>query len=387
MTRKLFTFCGNVKAVQHLLLPRTEYWKAETKDIRSYLYRFFPNDYVGRIDLTKHFHNADGTFKQFFLDDFDLRIFWEIVSEFGLMTSVGRSLEKTGSSASYFKQEDVDATYEAMKPWLEESMSGTTKEQFDHFLIGFLERSLLHGAIAHPFMETYRKTLRWRALNCYHEHVINRCFGEHDNLPQPLVTYERRGIGDSTYVNQTGWYYSYFQRCFDRALHSQLISNDFYVKVAEALTRVGIFDKVLSSEGPNYCINPAKIHLSTKVRIYRCSHCQSALFTSDTDTLSLGTPCIVRNCQGSYTQIEEPKSDYYRRIWPANGGILHLKSDSDFLYEYLLETAKEQRWELLEDIPDVYAGGADPLLTEVQTFYEKMWLAEGKTIHYVRLKT
>ena len=80
-------------------------------------------------------------------------------------------------------------------------------------------------------------------------------------------------------------------------------------------------------------------------------------------------------------------NDYYRRIWPANGGILHLKSDSDFLYEYLLDTAKEQRWELLENIPDVYAGGADPLLTEVQTFYEKMWLAEGKTIHYVRLKT
>ena len=78
-------------------------------------------------------------------------------------------------------------------------------------------------------------------------------------------------------------------------------------------------------------------------------------------------------------------NDYYRQIWPANGGILHLKSDSDFLYEYLLETAQEQRWELLENIPDVYAGGVDPLLTEVQTFYEKMWLAEGKTIHYVKL--
>ena len=79
-------------------------------------------------------------------------------------------------------------------------------------------------------------------------------------------------------------------------------------------------------------------------------------------------------------------NDYYRQIWPENGGILHLKSDSDFLYEYLLETAKEQRWGLLENIPDVYAGGADPLLTEVQTFYEKMWLAEGKTIHYVQLR-
>ena len=78
-------------------------------------------------------------------------------------------------------------------------------------------------------------------------------------------------------------------------------------------------------------------------------------------------------------------NDYYRKIWPENGGVLHLKSDSDFLYEYLLETAAEQRWELVENIPDVYVGGVDPLLTEVQTFYEKMWLAEGKTIHYVRL--
>ena len=26
-------------------------------------------------------------------------------------------------------------------------------------------------------------------------------------------------------------------------------------------------------------------------------------------------------------------NDYYRQIWPADGGVLHLKSDSDFLYE------------------------------------------------------
>ena len=34
-------------------------------------------------------------------------------------------------------------------------------------------------------------------------------------------------------------------------------------------------------------------------------------------------------------------NDYYRQIWPEAGGILHLKSDSDFLYEYLLETAQD----------------------------------------------
>ena len=76
-----------------------DYWKKEMGTVKAYLYRFFPNDYLGEIDLAKDFRQKDGEYKQYFLDEFDLRIFWEIVSEFGLMTAFGRSLERTGSSA------------------------------------------------------------------------------------------------------------------------------------------------------------------------------------------------------------------------------------------------------------------------------------------------
>ncbi|MDY6326812.1 MAG: tRNA (guanosine(46)-N7)-methyltransferase TrmB [Bacteroidales bacterium] len=75
----------------------------------------------------------------------------------------------------------------------------------------------------------------------------------------------------------------------------------------------------------------------------------------------------------------------YRKILKKEGGILHLKTDSDLLYEYLLETAAAQSWELLENVRDVYSQVCDPLLTEVQTFYERKWLEEGKTIHYVKV--
>lgn len=75
----------------------------------------------------------------------------------------------------------------------------------------------------------------------------------------------------------------------------------------------------------------------------------------------------------------------YRKILKKEGGILHLKTDSDLLYEYLLETAAAQSWELLENVLDVYSQVCDPLLTEVQTFYERKWLEEGKTIHYVKV--
>ena len=81
------------------------------------------------------------------------------------------------------------------------------------------------------------------------------------------------------------------------------------------LTEAEIFDCVNGQDGPNYCINPAKVHLSTNVRVYRCDHCQSDLITSDTDTLSQGTPCIVRNCQGSYTVAETQDQNYYQRIY------------------------------------------------------------------------
>ena len=77
---------------------------------------------------------------------------------------------------------------------------------------------------------------------------------------------------------------------------------------------------------------------------------------------------------------------YYRQIMKQGGGALHLKTDSRELYEYVLATAPEQHWPILEHVDDVYGEPCDPLLTEVQTFYEKMWLAEGKRISYVKIQ-
>ena len=77
---------------------------------------------------------------------------------------------------------------------------------------------------------------------------------------------------------------------------------------------------------------------------------------------------------------------YYRNVLPETGGVLNLKTDSEELYEYVLEAAPEYGWGMLENVKDVYAQDCDPILKEVQTFYEKMWLAQGKTISYVKIK-
>jgi len=77
-------------------------------------------------------------------------------------------------------------------------------------------------------------------------------------------------------------------------------------------------------------------------------------------------------------------SKYQKIIDPT--GIIHLKTDSRELYEYVIETAPIEKWNIIENIPDVYASGESSVLTEIQTFYEKKWLLEGKGISYVSFK-
>ena len=72
------------------------------------------------------------------------------------------------------------------------------------------------------------------------------------------------------------------------------------------------------------------------------------------------------------------------------GGLINLKTDSPELYGYTLEQIAEHRLPLFEKSDDVY-GELVPRSTpefqavmNIRTFYEQMWLGEGKKIHYCR---
>lgn len=67
-------------------------------------------------------------------------------------------------------------------------------------------------------------------------------------------------------------------------------------------------------------------------------------------------------------------------------GIIHLKTDSRLLYEYTLETAQTESWIVLKNIEDVYNQTENPLLKDIQTFYEKKWLAEASLISYLKIR-
>ncbi|MBK9339165.1 MAG: tRNA (guanosine(46)-N7)-methyltransferase TrmB [Lewinellaceae bacterium] len=76
--------------------------------------------------------------------------------------------------------------------------------------------------------------------------------------------------------------------------------------------------------------------------------------------------------------------DKYRLILRP-GGLVHLKHDDPDVYQITLETiAADPRCRLLYQNDDIYAGPLPYPELGIQTLYESMHLAAGRTIKYVR---
>jgi len=69
-------------------------------------------------------------------------------------------------------------------------------------------------------------------------------------------------------------------------------------------------------------------------------------------------------------------------------GVIHLKTDSEFLHGYLLGILHEGGHEVLYANHNIYgSAGVPEEATSIQTFYEMQYLEAGKPITYVRFRT
>jgi len=75
--------------------------------------------------------------------------------------------------------------------------------------------------------------------------------------------------------------------------------------------------------------------------------------------------------------------DKYRKVGKKPLTI-NLKTDSTRYYKYCKEVIEEQKLQVLADSDDVYAWADRPAEINIRTFYESMWLDEGKKIKYLK---
>ena len=77
--------------------------------------------------------------------------------------------------------------------------------------------------------------------------------------------------------------------------------------------------------------------------------------------------------------------DRYRKILKP-GSPIQLKTDNSSLFHYTLSIIQEAKHKLLSQSFNLYEDHqiSEPLLKEVQTYYETMFLKIGKPIHYLK---
>ena len=78
----------------------------------------------------------------------------------------------------------------------------------------------------------------------------------------------------------------------------------------------------------------------------------------------------------------------YRKFL-VDGGIIHLKTDSNFLFTYTTLMAEKNQLPVDFHTEDLYhdelsAQNVEPATLSVQTYYESMWIARGLNIKYMR---
>ena len=305
------------------------YWHAHLSE-EEYYYRFLPADLASHIDLNCNYREGDG-FMSNFKQEFETRVDWEITSEFGLTAQLGRTLEKTGASASFFKTEKIEEVYSAMVDWMSsnnmEQMADKERD-FCHFVYGVLQRMRTHGAVDHPYLAKYREeALTQWALNWNKDgrHFLNKRLGGSMQFPKLVgawFTDKNADMLDMTVLRREGkhnWYSLYFFKQFnDIGISNNMgLFNEFMRKLLDTMVEVGLLNKQPQGGG-NYAIRPDQIWISKKVKHIQCDSCQSRLCAATDDELAEGTNCLDYKCRGTYSEETRPELNYYLQVYNRN---------------------------------------------------------------------
>ncbi len=67
-------------------------------------------------------------------------------------------------------------------------------------------------------------------------------------------------------------------------------------------------------------------------------------------------------------------------------GLIHLKTDSQFMYTYTCEMIRENHYPVIMQTDDLYHSEVADDILSIKTYYEQQWLARGISIKYLRFQ-
>jgi DEAD/DEAH box helicase domain-containing protein len=305
-----------------------DYWlknadDTKKKPIEAYIYKFFPSDHLGDVKIV-NYKNGEEKFDAQFIEELNRRIDWEISSEYGYNAMIGRTLEKTGCSSTFFKIEDIERVFDLILPWInKEGMTSINRNDFTLFLNAFLHRLRIRGGIDHLYLNKFRT----EKSNYYlittrvnKKFFLLKNFGKKTRLPKFISDDGiSGGVFDITLklTPSTNWFHVYFKKSFPLVPQSDSLINEFYSHLLKVLSSdlVGLLDEKLAEGVRNFSLNSKKIYLKKQVATYKCNVCDHELHIADQNGLE-NASCINFRCAGHYeVQLLDETENYYKQVY------------------------------------------------------------------------
>ncbi|MEA3333398.1 MAG: DEAD/DEAH box helicase [Pseudomonadota bacterium] len=253
----------------------------------------------------------------------NLRIGWEIVSEYGFRARIGRTLEKTSSSIIYLDPELLQkVASRLLEPIRNEfgMFRELDENELTRFLLGLIVHLKNQGGIYQPVLKPYIDNLGGTWL--INKNIWMPNFGNNSRAPVFLTTRKRTRFDllHSGSDSRRTWYLSWLEKSFTSNPMVTAIAREFYNLVLPALVGEGIFEVWPVRSDEVWGIRPQALKISARVAQFRCRVCGHNLSVAVEESDCFNDACCQRfHCSGRY-QSEKAGDDYYGKLY-AGGDV------------------------------------------------------------------
>lgn len=269
----------------------------------------------------------------------DRGLYWDILTEIGHRSQVGRTLEKSGAMAIFVDREQLERAANRLYHRLIEHQgfdSSVTSDEVRFFLQGFLLKIRQKGAIINPitlpYLENEGNTFMLGGGEGNTDHMV---VSHSRNISQPVFigekSYERFDSIPKNSINEQNWFALWGRKLFVSATSVDDCIADIYYEAIGALVKEDILQEKLTRKGDLlWGIPEDQLILTPDTLQLHCSHkeCSRSITIPKKDLgYWEGMPCDRRYCTGRLmddTQISG--TDFYYNLY-SKGSIKRIVSE------------------------------------------------------------
>lgn len=246
------------------------------------------------------------------------RLSWEVITEFGLRSRIGRTLERSSVATVMADAEKLQQCIEKLTHRLHEELgmlSEVTKEDTRYFLLGFLTHLRHKGAFYTRELETYVREGGIEFLLTRLPFMPGYGFS---NRPPAMISMDKVSKNFEHILGKGVWYRDWFNKCL--AVDELLASSEYqqaYTLTLAVLEKEGLLINLLVRQDQVWGLNPALWQVTTQVIDVACKTCQHRLpIPSQQLHWVLGMRCMQQGCFGKYHATPMASRSGHYRAWP-----------------------------------------------------------------------